>query len=193
MTLLIGGLAAFMLLHLLPTRPALRTHVAAALGTPVYRALFSLLSLASFLAIIFGFSALHGVGRANPQLWIPPVWGKHAAMTLMIPALILLVAAYVPSRLRRVARHPMLLSVILWACAHLLANGDLAGVMLFGSFLAYAAYDVVSASKRAALGPLGQRGGGALQDGIVVVAGLGVYAFMLFWGHANLIGVPLVP
>jgi uncharacterized membrane protein len=193
MALLIGGLAVFMLLHLLPTQPTLRARCAATLGTPAYRIVFSIISLASFTAILFGFAAMRGLARGNPQLWVPPVWGKHLAMTLMIPAMVLLAAAFVPSRLRTFVRHPLLLAVIFWACAHLLANADLSGVMLFASFLAYAVYDLISATARSALGPLGHRSGGVLQDGIVVVVGLGLYAIMLLWGHAKLIGVALLP
>jgi hypothetical protein len=76
-------------------------------------------------------------------------------MLLLLPAMILLVAAYVPSRIRTAVRHPMLVAVALWAFGHLLANGDLASAVLFGTFLAYAVYDIVSATQRAALGPLG--------------------------------------
>jgi uncharacterized membrane protein len=193
MKLLVGGLAVFLVLHLLPTRPALRMRLVSTLGTPAYRILFSIVSIASFVAIIYGFAATHGLGRATPQLWVSPTWGKHLTMALMIPAMVLLVAAYVPSRLRTRVAHPMLLAIILWAAAHLLANADLAGVLLFTSFLAYAVYDLVSATGRSALGPLGQSSGGILQDAIAVIAGLGLYAFMLFWGHAKLIGVPLLP
>jgi uncharacterized membrane protein len=193
MQLLVGGLAVFLVLHLLPTRPALRMRLVSTLGTPAYRILFSIVSIASFVAIIYGFAATQGLGRGNPQLWVPPTWGKHLTMALMIPAMVLLVAAYVPSRLRRRMAHPMLLAIILWAAAHLLANGDLAGVLLFTSFLAYAVYDLVSATGRSALGPLGQSSGGIRQDAIAVIAGLGLYAFMLFWGHAKLIGVSLLP
>jgi uncharacterized membrane protein len=193
MALLVGGLAVFLVLHLLPTQPALRARLAASLGTSVYRMAFSILSIASFVAIIYGFAAMRGLGRGNPQLWVPPPWGKHLTMALMLPAMVLLVAAYVPSRLRTRAVHPMLLAIVLWAAGHLLANGDLAGVLLFASFLAYGIYDLISATGRSALGPLGPRSGSLLQDTIAVIAGLGLYAFMLVWGHAKLIGVSLLP
>jgi uncharacterized membrane protein len=96
-------------------------------------------------------------------------------MMLMVPALILLVAAYVPSRIRTAVRHPMLTAVMLWAFGHLLANGDLASALLFGSFLAYAVYDITSASQRAAAGPLGTAQGGAVQDVAAIVGGLALY------------------
>jgi uncharacterized membrane protein len=193
MALLVGGLAVFLVLHLLPTQPALRTRLATTLGASVYRLTFSILSIASFVAIIYGFAAMRGLGRGNPQLWVPPPWGRHLTMALMLPAMVLLVAAYVPSRLRTRTVHPMLLAIILWAAGHLLATGDLAGVLLFASFLAYGIYDLFSATGRSALGPLGPRSGSALQDTIAISVGLGLYAFMLFWGHGKLIGVSLLP
>ena len=87
----------------------------------------------------------------------------------------------------------MLTAVMLWAFGHLLANGDLASVLLFGSFLAYAVYDMVSATQRAALGPLGTAQGGAVQDVTAIAGGLALYALLLFWGHQKLTGVPLLP
>jgi uncharacterized membrane protein len=87
----------------------------------------------------------------------------------------------------------MLMAVMLWAFAHLLANGDLASVLLFGSFLAYGAYDMISANRRAALGPLGAARGSAAGDAAAIAAGLALYALLLVWGHQLLTGVPLLP
>ena len=115
-------------------------------------------------------------------------------MLLMLPALILLVAAYTPSRIRTVVRHPMLSrTVLVWSFSHLLANGDLASVLLFGSFLAYAVYDIVSANQRNAFGPLGTVPGSVVGDVVAVAGGLALYALLLFWGHQKLTGVPLLP
>src|SRR5262245_41422068 len=147
---LIGGLALFFAAHLIPTRPQLRTRLVDSVGSGLYSGLFALVSLAALALIVMGYGQMHGLGRENPQLWVPPSWTRHLTMLLMIPALILLVAAYVPSRIRAALGHPMLMAVMLWAAAHLLANGDLASVLLFGSFLAYGLYDMISASQRAA-------------------------------------------
>jgi len=193
MTLLIGGLALFMLVHLIPTRPALRAGLVGRVGSGPYLGLFSLASLAGFVLIVMGYGHMQGLGRGNPELWTPPVWIKHVVLLLMIPAMILLVAAYVPSRIRTAVRHPMLAAVKIWAFAHLLANGDLASLLLFGSFLAYAVYDRISVKHRSALGPLGEARGGPTGDVIAIAGGLALYGFMLFWGHAKLIGVPLLP
>jgi uncharacterized membrane protein len=193
MALLIAGLALFIGVHLIPALPRLRATLADRLGGGPYRGLFSLASAAGLALIVIGYGRMRGLGRGNPELWAPPVWIKHVVLLLMIPAMILLVAAYVPSRIRSAVRHPMLAALMLWAFAHLLANGDLASLMLFGSFLAFAVLDRISVARRAALGPLGEARGGMLQDAIVVAAGLALYALLLVWGHAQLTGVPLLP
>jgi uncharacterized membrane protein len=103
------------------------------------------------------------------------------------------VAAYVPSRIRSAVGHPMLTALMIWAFAHLLANGDLASVLLFGSLLGYAVYDRLSVISRPSPGPLGTAKGGAINDILAIAAGLALYALMLFWGHAKLTGVALLP
>jgi uncharacterized membrane protein len=193
MALLIGGLALFIVAHLVPTQPALRAGLVGRLGTGGYRGLFSLVSIAGLVLIVLGYGQMQGLGRGNPQLWIPPVWIKHVVFLLMIPAMILLVAAYVPSRIRSAIGHPMLTALMIWAFAHLLANGDLASILLFGSLLGFAVYDRISVVNRPSAGPLGNAKGGALQDIPVIAAGLALYALMLFWGHAKLTGVALMP
>jgi uncharacterized membrane protein len=193
MALLVGGLALFIVVHLVPTRPALRAELVGRLGPGLYRGLFSLASIAGLVLIVLGYSHTQGLGRGNPQLWVPPVWIKHVVFALMIPAMVLLVAAYVPSRIRSAVGHPMLTALMIWAFAHLLANGDLASVLLFGSLLGYAVYDRISVVGRPSPGPLGNAKGGAIHDILVIVAGMALYTLMLFWGHAKLTGVPLLP
>jgi uncharacterized membrane protein len=193
MQILIAGLALFIAVHLVPTRPPLRAALAGRLGPGLYRALFSLVSIAGLVMIVLGYGQMQGLGRGNPQLWVPPVWIKHVVFLLMIPAIVLLVAAYVPSRIRTAVGHPMLTAIMIWAFAHLLANGDLASVLLFGSLLGYAVYDRFSVIDRASPGPLGTAEGGAIHDVLVIAGGLAVYALILFWGHAKLTGVALLP
>jgi uncharacterized membrane protein len=192
MWMLVAGLALFFAAHLIPTLPELRTRVVGVIGSRPYSGLFAFISLAALVLIVLGYGHMQGLGRGNPQLWVPPSWTKHVTMLLMVPAMILLVAAYVPSRIRTALRHPMLAAVMLWAFGHLLTNGDLASVLLFGSFLAYAVYDITSASQRAAVGPLGAAQGGAVQDVAAIAGGLALYALLLFWGHQKLTGVPLL-
>lgn len=193
MWMLIGGLVLFFAVHLVPTRPELRARIVGRIGSGPYMGLFALMSLVALVLIVLGYGQMQGLGRGNPQVWVPPAWSRHATMLLMLPAAILLVAAYVPSRIRTAVRHPMLAALMLWALGHLLANGDLASVLLFGSFLAYGVYDRVSAGQRAALGPLGRAEGGVTGDVATIAAGLALYAFLLLWGHRWLTGVPLLP
>jgi uncharacterized membrane protein len=191
MMLLIVGLIIFLGIHLLPTVPEVRDGLRYRLGASVYKVVFSILSLVGFIVIILGYHKMQlHLGGKNPILWDPPVWTRHIALLLMLPAMILLVASNVPSRIRTAVKHPMLLAIKLWALAHLLANGDLASLVLFGSFLAYAVYDRISVKKRGALGPLGNKQpSSAINDAIVVAAGLALYAVMLLGLHQWLIGV----
>ncbi len=141
MMVLIVGLILFLGIHLLPTSPELRDGLKERIGTTPYRILFSLLSFAGLAVIILGYHKLQLHPGKNPILWDPPVWTRHIAVGLMLPAMILLVASLIPSRIRTATRHPMLIAIKIWALAHLLANGDLGALLLFGSFLAFAVYD----------------------------------------------------
>lgn len=192
MVILILGLVVFLGIHLLPTTPDLRRGLIDRFGEGPFKIAFSLISLIGFALIVYGYHKLQLMPGKNPQLWYPPAWTKHVAFLLMLPAMIFLAASFVPSRIRTALRHPMLAAIKTWALAHLIANGDLGSLLLFGGFLAFAVYDRISVKKREALGPLGARTGGLSGDIIAVVAGLALYAFMLTVGHPLLIGVPLV-
>jgi uncharacterized membrane protein len=194
MMVLIVGLILFLGVHLLPTSPELRAGLQERMGTNVYKAVFSLLSLAGFIIIVLGYHKLQLHPGKNPILWNSPEWTRHFAAGLMLPAMILLVAAVIPSRIRTAIRHPMLSAIKIWALAHLIANGDLGSVLLFGSFLAFAVYDRISVKRRGALGPLGDtKPTSIINDVIVVVLGVALYAALLFGGHAWLIGVSPLP
>jgi len=192
--LLLGlGLALFFAIHLVPTAPALRDGLKERFGESVYKGLFSVVSLAGFALIIYGYHKLQINPGKNPQLWFPPAGMKHAAFALMLPASIFIVAAYIPSRIRTTLKHPMLIAIKTWALAHLLVNGDLASMVLFTSFLLFAIYDRISLKHRTGgLGPLGDAKGGVQGDIMVVVVGVAFYVFMMVWGHTNLIGVSLI-
>ena len=193
MPLLVLGLAIFFAIHVVPMVPVLREQIRTLTSARVYLLLFSLLSAVALILIVMGYGQMQGKAKFNPELWTPPTWLRHLTLLLMLPAMILLVAAYVPSRIRTGAKHPMLAAIKLWAFAHLLANGDLASVILFGSFLTWAVIDRISVGKRNALGPMGAQTGGLSGDILAVGGGLAIYLFMLFWGHRWLIGVPLLP
>jgi uncharacterized membrane protein len=194
MMVLIVGLILFLGLHLLPTSPELRDGLKERVGDVPYRVIFSLLSIAGLVIIILGFHKLQLHPGKNPVLWDPPVWTRHIAIGLMLPAMILLVAAVIPSRIRNAAKHPMLAAIKIWALAHLLANGDLGGILLFGSFLAFAVYDRISVKRRGARGPLGSANPASpINDVLVVVIGIALYAALLLGGHQWLIGVSPMP
>jgi uncharacterized membrane protein len=189
MLVLVIGLVVFFAIHLVPSQTELRDGLVARFGETGFKAIFSILSLIGLVLIILGFAKLQLHPGKNLQLWDPPVWCRHVALALMLPAMIALVAAYVPSRIHTMLKHPMLVAIKLWALAHLLANGDLAALILFGSFLAYAVYDRISVKRRGALGPLGARTGPWINDVIVLVLGTGLYVAFLLWAHELLIGV----
>lgn len=193
MMLMVVGLALFFLIHLVPTVPEVRRTFVSRLGENTYKVVFSVVSIAALALIVYGYGKLYLTPGKNPTIWNPPRGLRHVTMLLMAIAFVLLAAAYVPSRIRTAVRHPMLAAVKLWALAHLLVRGDLASMVLFGSFLAWAVFDVISVKKRGALGPLGARQGGLGGDVLAVVVGMALYAVMLLWGHARLIGVPLLP
>lgn len=189
MMLLVVGLLLFFAVHLVPAQPEIRGSLVARFGERPYKIAFAVLALIGLLLIIAGWGKLQLYPGKNPILWDPPLWTRHIAIALMLPAIILLVAAYVPSRIRTAVKHPMLLAIKIWALAHLLANGDMASLLLFGGFLAFAVFDRISVKRREALGPLGARSGGVAGDVAVIGLGTALYLVFLVWGHELAIGV----
>ncbi|WP_334150521.1 NnrU family protein [Hyphomicrobium sp.] len=187
---LILGLLLFFAVHLVPTSPSLRNGLVERFGAGAYRVGFAVLSLAGFALIVLGYHKLQLMPGKNPVLWDPPSWTRHIAFLLMLPAMILFVAAFVPSRVRTAVKHPMLAAIKAWALAHLLVNGDLGSMVLFGAFLAFAVYDRISIKHRTVTVPPSPAG--FTNDVLVLLGGLALFAVMLFWGHGALIGVPLV-
>lgn len=192
MMLLIVGLVAFFTIHLIPANPELRKGLVERLGEGTYKGIFAAASLAAFVVIVLGYGKMqHYLGSKNPVLWEAPMWSKHLALALMLVSFICLAAAYIPSRIGAALKHPMLLAVKIWALAHLMANGDVASLILFSSFLAYAVYDRISLKRRGNLGRTAE-GATAINDAVVVGVGLTLYLLMAFYGHPLLIGVPVV-
>ncbi len=181
MTTLILGLAVFIGVHLVPSAPSLRSRLRERVGAKAYSGLFALVSLVGFVLLVVG------MGRAPfVSLWGPPAWGHRVAVLGMPVALILFVAAFMPTNLKRLTRHPMLWGVTIWAAVHLLANGDLASLILFGSFGAFSLFDMWSANRRSA--ELSSRVVPYWRDLLVVVVG-GIVYFAFLHGHAWLFGV----
>ncbi|MGI9479102.1 MAG: NnrU family protein [Hyphomicrobiaceae bacterium] len=193
MVTLILGLLVFLGIHALPMNPGLRAGLIERFGENAYKGAFSLISAIGFILIILGYGKLQVLAGKNPQIWVPPTWTTHLALALMMISMVLLVAAYVPSNIKRIVGHPMLAAIKVWALAHLLANGDLASILLFGSFLAYAVIDRISVKKREAVASATAPSGSLAGDGIVVVGGLALYAAFAFFLHEWLIGVAPVP
>jgi len=189
MLLLIVGIILFLGIHLLPTFTRAREGLVEKFGENGYKAFFSVASILGLILLVYGFSNAPII-----PIWAPPTWMRHLAMLLMLPAFILLVAAYVPGRIKAVVKHPMLTAVKTWALAHLLANGDLAGIILFGSFLAYAVYDRIALKHRQPTELIETPGKGSPRNDIIaVVLGIVFYVVFLIWLHPLLIGKAVVP
>ena len=188
MTLLILGLVLFLGVHSVRIfAEGWRAGVRARLGERAYRGLFTLASLVGLVLIVWGY----GAARQQPTLlWLPPVWTRHLAALLTVPAFILLVAVYVPgNRIKAGVHHPMILGVKVWALAHLLANGMLADVLLFGGFLVWAGFSFRAARQRDRAGQVSYPPGRMGPTMVTVGVGLVAWAAFAFWGHAALIGV----
>jgi uncharacterized membrane protein len=189
MVYLVLGLVLFLGMHSISiVAPAWRDRTAARLGNG-WRGIYSLVTIAGLVVIIWGY----GMARHNPvMLYTPPPWTRYVTAVLMLPVFPLFLAAYFPGRIKAALQHPMLLSVMLWALAHLIATGKLANVVLFGGFLAWAVVDRFSYRWRT------QRANPAAppsrsNDGIAIVAGLVIYFVFEHWLHARWIGVQPLP
>lgn len=188
MTMLILGLILFLGVH--STRivgDGWRTQMIGKLGEKPWKGIYALLSIAGFVLLVWGY----GLARQQPVvLWLPPVATRHAAALLMLISFILLVAAYVPrNAIKARLHHPMVLSVKVWALAHLLSNGNLADVVLFGAFLVWAVLSFSAARKRDRAANTVYPPGTASGTAITVVVGLVAFAVFAFWAHLWLIGV----
>src|SRR5476651_909909 len=188
MALLIAGLVVFLGVHTLTTLRGPRAVLIGGLGEGGYKGLYSAVSAVGLVLIVWGFSRY----RAHDylQLWTPPSALKPLAILLMWFAFVALAATYSPAgKIKAALRHPMLVSVKAWALAHLLANGDLGALLLFGAFLAWAVYDRIAVKRRGDMGapPSGFTSG----DMIAIAVGTVAYVTML-WLHPMLIGVAII-
>lgn len=162
--------------------PGLRRAGVERLGEKGYKGLYSVASIASFVMLVWGYGAARIV---TPVLYQPPTGLRHAALLLMLPVFPLLVAAYVPGRIKAAVKHPMLTAVKSWALAHLLSNGTLADVLLFGGFLAWAVVDRISLKRRSTP----PASGSIVFDVVAVGVGLALYVVFIFGLHQWLFGV----
>jgi len=193
---MILGLALFLGIHLLPAQRDLRGRIVSAMGEGSYKLVYALLSVLGIALIAWGFAHYRAAGMID--VWEGSVSPKtlvvlrHVTVALMLPAVILFVASYLRGHIYTTLKHPMLASVKLWAAAHLLANGDLGSIVLFGSFLAWAVVDRISLKRRTDAGGPPIPVGGWGNDAIAVAVGIVVYLALAFAFHPVVIGVPVV-
>jgi uncharacterized membrane protein len=187
MVYLILGLVLFLGMHSVEIfSSTFRANAIARMGERPWKAVYTLISIVGFILIVWGY----GQARQAPiLLYAPPVWTKHLSALLMLPVFPLILAAYLPGRIKAALKHPMLAAVKFWALSHLIANGMLADVVLFGSFLAWAVADRISFKRRVAR-PIPSAPPSGMNDVIAVVAGLAIYVVFAMWLHVRLIGVP---
>jgi len=182
------GLIVFLGAHVFVSMRGRRAALIASLGEGPYKGLFSLISIIGVLLIGFGFARYRAEGPI--PLWHPPVWTRHIVEAAMWPASIFLVAAYLPGHIKRALKHPFLVGVKVWAAAHLCANGDLGGIILFGSVLVWAVYDRISLKRRVDPGAAPISVGGARNDIIAIIVGTILYAALGLLFHPLVIGLP---
>ncbi len=188
MLYLISGLVLFLGVHSVRiVAEGWRTQTIARLGALPWKGVYSLLSLLGFGLIIWGF----GLARAQPvQLWSPPLAMRHLATLLTLIVFVLLAAAYVPGNgIKARLHHPMVLAVKVWALAHLLANGNLAHVVLFGAFLVWAVLNFAAARRRDRQSGTIYARGKAGATALTVVIGGFAWAVFAFWLHGWLMGI----
>ena len=189
LVVMILGLVLFLGIHVFVTRRDARADVIAQIGEGGYKIGFSVISLLGLALIIWGFATYRATGWID--VWYPPLWIKHLTIALMLPAVIMVAASYIRGRIYTTLKHPMLAGVKLWALSHLLANGDLGSIILFGSFLAWAVFDRISLKRRADSGAPPIPVGGVGNDAIAVAVGLVAYLALGFAFHPVVIGVPV--
>jgi uncharacterized membrane protein len=189
-TQLILGLILFFGAHSVAiVSPRARDALAAKLGAQPWRIVYSLVSLVGFVLIVRGYAA----ARLDPQvIYTPPAFLRHVTALLMLPVFPLLLASSLPGRIKTATQHPMLAATKIWAFAHLLANGMLADVLLFGGFLVWAVLDRISLGRRPPK-VLPMAPPSKFNDAIAVVGGLVLYGVFVMWAHVHLIGVAALP
>jgi uncharacterized membrane protein len=189
LAVMIAGLVLFLGIHLVSTRRGARGRLVARLGEGGYKALYGLIALAGLALIVWGFAQYRASGMI--VLYEPPRALKHLTVALMLPAVILVVATYVRGHIYARLKHPMLAGVKLWALAHLLANGDLGSLILFGAVLAWAVIDRISLKRRTDPGAPAIPVGGWGNDAIAVAVGIVAYLALGYAFHPVVIGVPV--
>lgn len=190
MIILIIGLIVFFASHSVSlVDEGWRDRMAARFGVTRWRILYSLISVAGLALIVWGYA----LARRDPVVvYAAPYWMRHVSMLLLVPVFPLLFSVFLPGWISRTSRHPVLVAIKLWAVAHLLVNGMLADVLVFGCFLAWAVAVRISMKSRT-VQPMPAMPVTRYNDVLAVVLGLGLYAVTVLWLHRWLIGVPPIP
>ena len=191
MTVLILGLALFLGIHLTTALPRKRHKLVRQFGENKYKLLFSIFALAGLVLIVIGYAMARPTAIA---LYEAPIELRHLAMLLVLISFLMFPAARLSGHIRYWLRHPQITAVKIWAFAHLLVNGDLASVLLFGSFLAWGVFDRISLKKREQFGLVRTRNFSPkiTHDILAIVIGAGLYAAFAFYLHGLLFGQPLL-
>lgn len=188
MTMLLLGLLIFLGVHSIRVfAEGWRTNMRQKMGENAFKGLVSVISIVGFALIVWGY----GAARQQPvALWASPVWTRHLAALLTLPAFVMLVAAYIPGNaIKARLHHPMVIAVKVWAAAHLLANNTVADLLLFGGFLVWAALSFRAARQRDRSAHTVYAPGRMMPTLAVVLVGLVAWAGFAFWAHAAWIGV----
>ena len=185
MYILLLGIFVFLGVHLVPSMIGFRSKIIAKLGEVLYKGLYSIISLIGLLIIVYGKS----IAGFHP-IWEPPVWSRNVTIVIMLFSFYFFAAADIKSNIKRFIRHPMLLGITLWSGAHLIANGDLASILLFGSFFVFSLFGMLSANKRGAI--VQEKKYPLIKDLVSVISGLIAYAVFIKYLHPYLIGVSVI-
>ena len=191
LAILVLGLAIFLGAHVFVTARGARDAAINRLGK-AYWLLFALASAGGVILIAWGFALYRRTGWID--IWTPPAFMRHVAVALMLISVILITAAYLPGHIKKWAKHPMLVGVKVWALAHLLTNGDLGSIVLFGSLLAWAVYARIAVKRREAAGEvtnIRSVDSGWTNDAVAVALGTFIYFALGYVFHPAMIGVPV--
>lgn len=183
MTILIVGLVLFFAVHFVPSMTGLKQALTGRFGTNGYRGVFSVVATLGLVLIIWGFSRAEWI-----DVYEPPWWGRYLTMTLVLVAFICMAAFNLRGRIKRALRHPMLIGITIWGIGHLFANGDLASVLLFGSFVVFGILDIFLANAQNRVAVFEVK---PMHDVLAVIVGTGAYVVFLFL-HPYVIGVPVI-
>jgi uncharacterized membrane protein len=189
LAMMILGLVLFIGTHVVTTQRDLRARLIGIGGEAVYKLGYAILAIAGVVLISYGFGAYRSAGMID--VWSPPKWTRHVTEALMLPAVILLFAAYARGRIYSAVKHPMITAVKTWAVAHLISNGDLGSIILFGALLAWAVYDRISLKHRSDPGGPVIPVGGPKNDLIAIAIGVVVYLALAFLFHPYVVGVSI--